>query len=338
AAHRRRRRGSGVLRGLRPSPQSRASRPHQEHRGRRLRTGDHGHRPGPGQPAGAGACRPPDRRYGGDRAQRSLRRAGPGLCPRSRPRPRASQARWRRAGARSPPGGLWRAHYRQGGGTAEADGRPPCPGHHVHRRRAGHRHGARSGPMIDIRKVAVIGAGIMGRGTAAHVANAGVPVLLLDIVPAGATNRNALAESALAALRSTQPAAFMHPKNARLVTPGNVEDHLGWLADVDWAIEAGVEDLDAKRAIYPRLPEFLPPESIVSSNTSTIPLQQLIDGLPPAFAQRFLITHFFNPPRYMRLLELVAGERTRPEVVAALHGFADLRLGKGVVPCRDRPG
>jgi len=192
--------------------------------------------------------------------------------------------------------------------------------------------------MIDIRKVAVIGAGIMGRGIAAHVANAGVPVLLLDIVPAGATNRNALAESALAALRSTQPAAFMHPKNARLVTPGNVEDHLGWLADVDWAIEAVVEDLDAKRAIYRRLQEFLPPESIVSSNTSTIPLQQLIDGLPPAFAQRFLITHFFNPPRYMRLLELVAGERTRPEVVAALHGFADLRLGKGVVPCRDRPG
>ncbi|MGH6960905.1 MAG: 3-hydroxyacyl-CoA dehydrogenase NAD-binding domain-containing protein, partial [Dongiaceae bacterium] len=135
----------------------------------------------------------------------------------------------------------------------------------------------------------------MGRGIAAHVANAAVPVLLLDVVPAGATNRNALAEKALAALRSAQPAAFMHPKNARLVTAGNIEDHLPLLADVDWIIEAVVEDLPAKRAIYGRLNEYRRPESIVSSNTSTIPLRQLIDGLPPAFAQNFLITHFFNP-------------------------------------------
>ncbi len=192
--------------------------------------------------------------------------------------------------------------------------------------------------MMDIRKVAVVGAGVMGRGIAAHVANAGLPVLLLDVVPAGATNRNALAEKALAALRSAQPAAFMHPKNARLVTAGNIEDHLPLLADVDWIIEAVVEDLPAKRAIYGRLNEYRRPESIVSSNTSTIPLRQLIDGLPPAFAQNFLITHFFNPPRYMRLLELVAGEQTRPEVVAAITTFADLRLGKGVVPCKDKPG
>jgi 3-hydroxyacyl-CoA dehydrogenase len=192
--------------------------------------------------------------------------------------------------------------------------------------------------MIDIRKVAVIGAGVMGRGIAAHVANAGLPVLLLDVVPTGATNRNMLAESALAALRTAQPAAFMHPKNVRLVTAGNIDDHLAGLADVDWIIEAVVEDLAAKRALYARLNEHRRPESIVSSNTSTIPLRQLINGLPPSFAQDFLITHFFNPPRYMRLLEVVAGEQTRPNVVAAIASFADLRLGKGVVPCKDRPG
>ena len=192
--------------------------------------------------------------------------------------------------------------------------------------------------MIDIRKVAVIGAGVMGRGIAAHVANAGVPVLLLDIVPTGASNRNVLAETAVAALRSAQPAAFMHPRNARLITVGNIDDHLSLLADVDWIIEAVVEDLAAKRAIYGRLNEHRRPDSIVSSNTSTIPLRQLVEGLPPDFAQSFLITHFFNPPHYMRLLEVVAGEQTRPEIAAALSGFADLRLGKGVVPCKDKPG
>jgi 3-hydroxyacyl-CoA dehydrogenase len=192
--------------------------------------------------------------------------------------------------------------------------------------------------MIGIRKVAVIGAGVMGRGIAAHVANAGLPVLLLDVVPPGAANRNALAENALTALRSAQPAAFMHPKNARLVTPGNIEDHLPQLADVDWIIEAVIEDPAVKRALYARLDLHRRPDSIVSSNTSTIPLRQLIDGLPAAFAQSFLITHFFNPPRYMRLLEVVAGEQTRPEVAAAITAFADLRLGKGVVPCKDKPG
>jgi 3-hydroxyacyl-CoA dehydrogenase len=192
--------------------------------------------------------------------------------------------------------------------------------------------------MIDIRKVAVIGAGVMGRGIAAHVANAGVPVLLLDIVPPGSTNHNALAENALAALRSAQPAAFMHPKNARLVTPGNLEDHLGLLGDVDWIIEAVVEDSAVKRAIYRQLQEVRRTESIVSSNTSTIQLRQLIEGLPTAFAKDFLITHFFNPPRYMRLLEIVAGEDTRPEAVAAFSSFADTKLGKGVVRCRDEPG
>jgi len=192
--------------------------------------------------------------------------------------------------------------------------------------------------VIDIRKVAVIGAGVMGRGIAAHVANAGVPVLLLDVVQPGAANRNALAENALTALRSARPAALMHPKNARLVTPGNVEDHLDRLRDVDWIIESVVEDLAVKRAIYDRLQRARRSGSIVSSNTSTIPVRQLVERAPADFAENFLISHFFNPPRYMRLLEIVAGDATRPEAVASLRDFADLRLGKGVVFCKDRPG
>src|SRR5262249_42842316 len=169
-------------------------------------------------------------------------------------------------------------------------------------------------------------------------ANAGVPVLLLDVVQPGAANRNGLAEGALAALRSARPAAFMHPKNARLITPGNIEDHLEGLRDVDWIIEAVVEDLAVKRAIYDRVQRVRRPDSIVSSNTSTIPVRQLVEGAPADFAENFLISHFFNPPRYMRLLEIVAGEATRSDAVASLRDFADLRLGKGVVPCKDKRG
>src|SRR5262249_20783537 len=203
-------------------------------------------------PQGAGARRSRDWRHRRDRAQRGLRRPGARLHSRPADQFRPPQFRWRRARARAPPGSVGRPHHRQSRGAAEANGRPLCPRHYVHRRRAGHRHGARSYPMIEIRKVAVIGAGVMGRGIAAHVANAGMPVLLLDVVPPGATHRNMLAENALAALRKAQPAAFMHPKNARLVTAGNTEDHLMLLADVDWIIEAVVEDAVAKRALYAR--------------------------------------------------------------------------------------
>lgn len=192
--------------------------------------------------------------------------------------------------------------------------------------------------MAEIRKAAVVGAGVMGAGIAAHIANAGVPVLLLDIVPPGAADRDALAKGAIEKMLRADPAPFMHPKNARLVTPGNVEDHLGLLADVDWIVEAVVERLDVKQGLYRKLEEVRRPGSIVSSNTSTIPLAMLTRGLPDSFAQDFLITHFFNPPRYMRLLELVAGPQTRPDAAAAIAEFCDTRLGKGVVRCKDRPG
>jgi 3-hydroxyacyl-CoA dehydrogenase len=191
---------------------------------------------------------------------------------------------------------------------------------------------------MAIRKLAVIGAGVMGSGIAAQVANAGVPVVLLDIVPPGAASRNALAEGAIARLLKAEPAAFMHPRNARLVTPGNLEDDLGLLADCDWIIEAVLEDLAVKRATYAKIEGARRGGSIVSSNTSTIPLRDLVAQAPERFARDFLITHFFNPPRYMRLLEIVRGPSTREDAVAEIDAFCDVALGKGVLYAKDTPG
>ncbi|MCR6632540.1 MAG: 3-hydroxyacyl-CoA dehydrogenase NAD-binding domain-containing protein [Magnetospirillum sp.] len=192
--------------------------------------------------------------------------------------------------------------------------------------------------MADIKKVAVIGAGVMGAGIAAHVANAGVPVVLLDIVPAGAGNRNAIAEGAVARMLKADPAPFMSKAAARLVTTGNTEDHLELLAECDWIVEAVVERLDVKQSLYAKVEAVRKPGSVVSSNTSTIPLATLVEGLPERFAEDFIITHFFNPPRYMRLLEVVGGARTRPEALEIVSRFADVMLGKSVVRCKDRPG
>ncbi len=192
--------------------------------------------------------------------------------------------------------------------------------------------------MTPIKKVAVIGAGVMGAGIAAHVANAGVPVVLLDIVPDGAKDRSAIAKSALAKLQKAKPAAFMKKSSAKLVTPGNIEDDLGALQDCDWIIEAVTERVDIKHEIYAKVDAHRKGGSIVSSNTSTIPLAMLTDGLGDAFAADFVVTHFFNPPRYMPLLELVAGPQTRAEAIEAVTDFCDRQLGKGVVRCNDRPG
>lgn len=191
---------------------------------------------------------------------------------------------------------------------------------------------------MDIRKAVVIGAGVMGSGIAAHLANAGVEVALLDIVPDGADNRSVIAEGALARMAKADPAPFMSKRAARLVTPGNIEDHLDRVADADWVIEAVLEDLAVKQALYARLEPLLKDGAAVSSNTSTIPLDHLVEGRGDAFRGAFLITHFFNPPRYMRLLEVVTGPSTRPATVDAVRQFADVRLGKGVVDCHDTPG
>jgi len=189
-----------------------------------------------------------------------------------------------------------------------------------------------------IAKVGVLGAGVMGAGIAAHVANAGFQVVLLDIVPEGAADRDALAKGAIEKLKKAKPAAFLSPARARYVTPGNLEDGLGLLADCDWIIEAVVERVDVKQKVYRAIDGVRKPGSIVSTNTSTIPLAKLLDGLPESFARDFLVTHFFNPPRYMRLLELVAGPATRAEAVAAVRVFCDYQLGKSVVDCKDTPG
>jgi 3-hydroxyacyl-CoA dehydrogenase len=191
---------------------------------------------------------------------------------------------------------------------------------------------------IEIRRAAVIGAGTMGSGIAAQLANAGIPVLLLDIVPPDATDRNVLASGALTRMRTQQPAPFMSAEAMALVTPGNVEDQLSALADVDWIIEAVFEDPAVKTPLYHTLDAARRPGSIISSNTSTIPLAALIAGQSDAFARDFAITHFFNPPRYMRLLELVSGPQTRADVTETLHNVCDVRLGKGVVVCKDTPG
>ena len=171
----------------------------------------------------------------------------------------------------------------------------------------------------------------MGSGIAAQLANAGVPVVLLDVVPDGAAR-------ALERLRRARPPAFMDADGASLVTAGNVGEHLGLIADADWIAEAVVERLEIKREIYAAIEGVRRPGALVSSNTSTIPLALLTEGMSEAMARDFCITHFFNPVRYMRLLELVAGPRTRPEVIRRLAEFCDVALGKGVVHCRDTPG
>ncbi len=193
---------------------------------------------------------------------------------------------------------------------------------------------------MNIEKVAVIGAGVMGAGIAAQIANAGKHVYLLDIVPDSATsvNRNLIAETAIKKLLKAKPAALMHKKNARLITPGNIEDHIDWLSDVDWVIEAVIEHLPVKQSVYKKLQQVCRPDCIISSNTSTLPLAQLTSVLSESWHSRFLITHFFNPPRYMRLLEIVSRTETDTDCLNSLVEFAEQQLGKGCVHCHDSPG
>lgn len=191
---------------------------------------------------------------------------------------------------------------------------------------------------MNIKRAAVIGSGVMGSGIAAHFANAGIPVVLLDIPAKEGDDRSAIAKGALQKLLKADPAPFMHPKNARLVTPGNLEDDLHLLAEVDWIVEAIVENPAVKADLYKRIDPVRKEGSVVSSNTSTIPLGVLVEGQSEAFQRDFMITHFFNPPRYMRLLEIVGGEKTRPDALAAVADVCDRQLGKGVVRCKDTPG
>ncbi|GHO74507.1 enoyl-CoA hydratase [Ktedonobacter sp. SOSP1-85] len=188
-----------------------------------------------------------------------------------------------------------------------------------------------------IRKVGVIGAGVMGAAIAAHLANVGIPSLLLDIVPPDAKDRSIVARTGLEKALKARPAAFYTKRGAQLVTVGNIEDDLQALAEVDWVIEAVVERLDIKHSLYERLEKVLAPHTIISSNTSGLPAHQLIEGRGSEFRRNFLITHFFNPVRYMPLLELVPTPDTDPALLPFMREFGTEVLGKGVVLCKDTP-
>jgi 3-hydroxyacyl-CoA dehydrogenase len=205
--------------------------------------------------------------------------------------------------------------------------------------------------MLRIEKAAVLGAGTMGAQIAAHLANAGIPVILLDIVPREPSPeeqakglsleskevRNRIARAGLEAAKKAKPAAFFTSEKASLVTVGNFDDDLAQLKDCDLILEAVVENLDIKRKLYERVEEFRRPLSIVASNTSGIPITELADGRSEDFRAHFLGIHFFNPPRYLHLVEIIPTEWTKPEVSCSVAGFLDQRLGKGVVPAKDRP-
>lgn len=200
-----------------------------------------------------------------------------------------------------------------------------------------------------IRKVAVIGSGVMGAGIAAHLANVGIPTLLLDIVPrelhpdevkkgltlASPQVRNRLATNGKAGLLKAKPAALYVPENAQLISVGNIEDDLDQLANVDWIIEVVVENLAIKQQLFEKIESVWSKGTIVSSNTSGISINQMVEGRSEDFQNHFLGTHFFNPPRYMKLLELIPAQKTLPEVVSYMREFSENVLGKGVVLCKD---
>jgi 3-hydroxyacyl-CoA dehydrogenase len=205
--------------------------------------------------------------------------------------------------------------------------------------------------MISIEKAAVLGAGTMGAQIAAHLANAGISVLLLDIPPKDLTPeetakgltldakevRNRIARAGLEAAKKAKPAAFFTPDLVSLVSVGNFDDDLAKLKDCDLIIEAIVENLEIKRRLYERVEQYRKHGSVVASNTSGIPINQLAEGRSDDFKANFLGIHFFNPPRYLHLVELIPTQWTKPEVTKAINSFLDYRLGKGVVIAKDRP-
>jgi 3-hydroxyacyl-CoA dehydrogenase len=193
--------------------------------------------------------------------------------------------------------------------------------------------------MKRIHKVAVLGAGTMGARIAAHLANAGVPSFLLDIVPPGtdAGWRNKIALAGLEAARKARPAAFFEASLASLVTVGNFEDDLKRVVEVDWIVEAVVEDLEIKRSLLRKVEAQRKPGTIITTNTSGLPVAKIAEGFSDDFRRSWFGTHFFNPPRYMRLLEIIPTAESNPALVAAIADFADRHLGKGVVMAKDTP-
>lgn len=192
---------------------------------------------------------------------------------------------------------------------------------------------------LNIARAAVLGAGTMGAGIAAHLANAGIPTLLLDIAPAdeNITDRDQVVNSLFEASKKLKPAAFMLGENARLITTGNFKDDIAKLRECDIVIEAVVENIDIKHKLFAEVEKHRKPGAVIASNTSGIPIDAIAEPFSDDFKRHFLGVHFFNPPRYMKLVEVIPGTQTSGEIACKVSGFLDQRLGKGVVPAKDRP-
>src|SRR4030066_258974 len=202
-----------------------------------------------------------------------------------------------------------------------------------------------------IKKAAVLGAGMMGSAIAAHLANVGIPSFLLDIVPPEMTEaekkkgltfqspevRNRFAVLGKKRVQESRPASLYWKEDAEFLSVGNFEDHLSWVSQADWIIEAVIEDLNLKRELFKKLAPFLKEGTVISSNTSGISIQKMCEGFSTDFAERFLGTHFFNPPRYMKLLEIIPIPSTSKTVVERMADVGEKILGKGVVYAKDTP-
>jgi len=222
----------------------------------------------------------------------------------------------------------------------------------------GHKSAARSQIKMrrkimayEIKKAAVLGSGVMGATIAAHLTNAGIECVLLDIIPFELTEadkaqgltekspvwRNRFATNGLAGVVKSKPSGFFTKKNASMIRVGNFEDNLGWLTNVDWVIEVVIENLKIKQELFAKVEKVVRPDCIVTTNTSGIPIKDITANFGSKLKGHFLGTHFFNPPRYMKLLEIIPGQETKPEVVAYMTRFCEQVLGKGVVICKDVP-
>ena len=202
-----------------------------------------------------------------------------------------------------------------------------------------------------IRKVAVLGAGLMGSGIAAHLANAGISSLMLDIVPPALSDdekkkgltekspafRNRFALKGLEGIRKSSPSLIYSQKDLARIAIGNFDDDFAKIAECDWIVEVVIENLAIKRALYAKIEALWKPGVVVSSNTSGISIAQMMEGRGTEFRRHFFVTHFFNPVRYMKLLEMVAGEDTDPEIFAGMAAFGERVLGKGIVYGKDTP-
>lgn len=203
----------------------------------------------------------------------------------------------------------------------------------------------------EIKKAAVLGAGVMGATIAAHLTNAGIECYLMDIIPFELTEddkkkgltekspewRNRFAANGLAGVTKSKPASFYTKKNSSMIKIGNFEDNLNWLADVDWVCEVVIENLKIKQELFAKVEKIVKPTCVVSTNTSGIPIKDISAKFSKKLKERFLGTHFFNPPRYMKLLEIIPGAETKKEVVDFMTDFCERVLGKGVVICKDVP-